>query len=381
MERRLKTVAATESTVPAARWWQTLSPVAQKHAGLRCELCPRACTLAEGEHGACRVRRNRDERMVLTAYGRASGFRIAAIETAALYHFHPGSATLSLATTGCNLACAYCANGEMLDAPDTGQRVEQASPEGIARAAQAYGAGLVAFTDGDPVSSAEYAIDIAVACRARGLRTVAATAGFIMPTAAREFFATFDAVNVGVKAFCDATYARLCNARLQPVLDTLCHLRFETRCWLEISYVLVPGHNDNLSEIGDLAAWIVRELGADVPLHFASLAFKTRADAALPGADAGRARLAQARQVALDRGLYYVYTEPGHGSEGATTFCATCQAALIERDAGSIVRRELGDDARCPYCQTPVAGYFGRLTTPSGVRHGAIRVPVRFARR
>lgn len=319
--------------------------------------------------------------MALSAYGRASGFRIAAIETAALYHFHPGAPALSLATAGCNLACAYCANADALHASATGDRFEPASPDGIARAAQAYGARLVAFTESDPVSNAEYAIDIAVASRARGLRTVAATAGFMMPAAAREFFTAFDAVSVGVKAFREATYARLCSARLAPVLETLCHLRFETRCWLEISYVLVPGYNDTAAEIGDLAAWIVSELGADVPLHFAPLAFRRHADAAPPAADAGNARLARARQIAIDHGLHYVYTNQSRDSEGTTTFCATCQAVLVERNAGSVARAELGDDARCPYCQTPVAGYFDRLPTPSGARHGAIRVPVRLVRR
>ena len=313
--------------------------------------------------------------MVPTTYGRASGFRIAAVETAGFYHFHPGAATLSLATTGCNLACAYCASADAPSAAATAHGAESAGPEGVARAAQAYGARLVAFCDSDPVSCAEYAIDIAVACRAHGLKTLAVTAGYIMPPAAREFFASLDAVSVGVKAFRDTTYAQLCGGRLQPVLDTLCQLRFETRCWLEVGYALLPGYNDSPSEVGDLATWIVRELGADVPLHLAPHAFKTHAG------DAGHMTLVRARQTAIDAGLQHVYTGRAKDSEGGTTFCATCQAALIERHAGAVVRNELGVDARCPYCRAPVAGYFARLAEPPGARHGVVRLPVRFARR
>jgi pyruvate formate lyase activating enzyme len=371
----VESVKRLRSTPATARWWQPLPTAAAGHADVLCELCPHACTLADGAPGACHVRRNVDGRLVSTTYGRASGFRIGTVETAGLYHFHPGAAALSLATTGCTLACAYCASGDAPSAPVAGRATEAVSPEGIAQAAQAYGARLVAFCDSDPASCAEYAIDIAVACRARGLKTLAMTAGYIMPPAARELFATLDAVRLGVKAFRETTYAQLCGGRLQPVLDTLCQLRFETRCWLEIGYALVPGYNDSPSEIGELAAWIVRELGADVPLHLAPHTFKTRAG------DAGRQALAQARQAAIDAGLQHVYTQQAKDSEGGTTFCAHCAAALIERDAGSVIRGELGDDARCPYCRAPVAGYFARLAEPPGACRGVARWPVRCARR
>lgn len=381
MERKLKSAASAEpvedehATPATARWWHALPTAAGGHADLLCELCPRACTLAAGAHGACHARRHIDGRMVSTTYGRASGFRIAAVETAGLYHFHPGAAALSLATSGCTLACAYCASGDAPSAPAARRRAEAASPEGIAQAAQAYGARLVAFCGSDPASCPEYAIDIAVACRAHGLKTLAMTAGYIMPPAARDLFATLDAVRVGVKAFRDTTYAQLCGGRLQPVLDTLCQLRFETRCWLEIGYALVPGYNDSPSEIGELAAWIARELGADVPLHLAPRTFKTRAG------DVGQTLLARARQAAIDAGLQHVYTQQAKDSEGGTTFCAHCAAALIERDAGTVIRGELGDDARCPYCRAPVAGYFTRLAEPPGACRGVARWPVRCARR
>ena len=360
----------------AARWWRALPATATAGAALRCELCPRECTLHAGERGACRVRRNVDGVLRLTTYGRAARFRIGSVEQAPLYHFHPGSASLSFATAGCNLACVYCAHGDAVSAPAADRRTEAASADGIARAALAYGARLLSL-DNDPVATAEYAIDVAIACRAHGLKTATATAGHIRPAAARELFAAFDAVNVGVKAFSESGYARLCGGQLQTVQETLCQLRFETRCWLEISYTLVPGYNDTAAEIGALASWIARELGADVPLHFSSLAFKTTANDAAAGSAARRDRLARARQQAIDCGLHYVYSGAARDSDGATTFCPQCQAALIERCGQTLTACDLTDDARCPYCQAPLAGYFGRLEQP----RRAARAAVRLARR
>ena len=248
-----------------------------------------------------------------------------------------------------------------------------ATPEGIAAAAVAYGAHSVAFTYNDPVIFAEYAIDTALACRERGIRTVAVTAGYIHPQPAREFFAVMDGANVDLKAFTDDFYFKLCAGHLQPVLDILQYIHHATACWLEITTLLIPGRNDSDGEISALAKWVARELGSDVPLHFSAFHPDWKMDD-VPATP--RSTLTRARRIALDAGLHYVYTGNVHDSEGGTTFCPGCQAALIERDWYDIRHNDLPADGRCPHCATRIAGYFARLGKPFGPR----RVPVRLLR-
>ena len=370
MERKLNTPEADHP----ARWWHTQCTSPDRPAKIRCDLCPRDCLLAEGERGACHVRRNLGGRMRLATYGRSSGFAIAPVEKTPLYHFHPGSAVLSLGTAGCNLGCAFCGNGDAQSAPDLDRQMDAASPDGIAGAARAYGAQAVAFTHNDPVVYAEYAIDTAAACHRSGVASIAASAAYLKPAAARDLFAAVDAASIGLKAFTDAFYARYCGGHLQPVLDALCSIRHETRCWLEISTPLLPGLNDSAAEIRALAGWIARELGRDVPWHVTAL----RPDARMRDRPAcTRAALDYARQLAIDSGLFYVYTDAAGDSEGGTTFCPECGAMLIERDGEAIMHYDLPDDARCPHCRAAIAGHFGG----SGRPFDALRIPVRLARR
>ncbi len=356
-----------ESAFPG-RWWH---PIADQR--IQCDLCPRDCKLHSDQRGACFVRQNIGGKMVLTTYGRSSGFCIDPIEKKPLNHFHPGSAILSFGTAGCNLACKFCQNWDISKSKDMDRLLDAATPEGIAAAAVAYGAHSVAFTYNDPVIFAEYAIDTALACRARGIRTVAVTAGYIHPEPAREFFAAMDAANVDLKAFTDDFYFKLCGGHLQPVLDILRYIRQATTCWLEITTLLIPGRNDSDDEITALAQWLARELGADVPLHFSAFHPDWKM-ADLPATP--RSTLTRARRIALAAGLHYVYTGNVHDSEGGTTFCPGCQAALIERDWYEIRHNDLPADGRCPHCATRIAGHFARFGKPFGAR----RVPVRLLR-
>jgi pyruvate formate lyase activating enzyme len=248
-----------------ARWWHHL-----EDGRLQCDLCPRDCKLGEGQRGACFVRQNVAGGMVLTTYGRSSGFCIDPIEKKPLNHFLPGSKVLSFGTAGCNLMCKFCQNWDISKSKDMDRLLERAAPDDIAKAAAASGCRSVAFTYNDPVIFAEYAMDTADACHERGLRTVAVTAGYMHAEPRRAFYAKMDAANVDLKAFTDTFYARLSAAHLQPVLDTLRYLRHETDTWLEITTLLIPGQNDSTGEITALSDWIARELGPDVPLHFSA---------------------------------------------------------------------------------------------------------------
>jgi pyruvate formate lyase activating enzyme len=373
MEGNLK---SPESAYPA-RWWHALpdGEVKEGKSGrIQCDLCPRDCKLHEGQRGACFVRQNVGGQMVLTTYGRSSGFCIDPIEKKPLNHFHPGSSVLSFGTAGCNLACKFCQNWDISKSKDMDRLMDAASPEGIARAARAYGAQSVAFTYNDPVIFAEYAIDTALACREQAVKTVAVTAGYIHPEPAKEFYAVMDAANVDLKSFSDDFYVKVCGGKLKPVLDTLAYVHHETDCWLEITTLLIPGKNDSTSEIEALSRWVAKELGQDVPLHFTAFHPDWKMDD-LPRTPA--ATLSRARRIAIDVGLHYVYTGNVHDSEGGTTFCPACHAALIERDWHDIRHYDLPGDGRCPHCQTLIAGHFGKFGKPFGTQ----RIPVRLARR
>ena len=361
-----------ESRHPA-QWWHRLPVVPGKPARIQCDLCPRDCQLQAGQRGACFVRQNLDGQMVLTTYGRSTGFCIDPIEKKPLNHFYPGSSILSFGTAGCNLNCKFCQNWDISRSQGLDRQMDAASPEGIAAAALAYGAQSVAFTYNDPVIFAEYAIDTALACRQHGIKTVAVTAAYLHHPAAQEFFAVLDAANVDLKAFSDDFYVRLCGGHLQPVLDRLCQIHHETRCWLEITTLLIPGKNDSIQEIRALTQWVVRELGPEVPLHFTAFHPDWKM-MDLPRTPA--ARLSLARQIALDHGLRYVYTGNVRDSEGSSTFCPHCQAVVIERDWHTILRNELSENGTCPHCRTRIAGHFGK----HGKAGGTQRFPIRLAR-
>ncbi|MFO1303326.1 MAG: AmmeMemoRadiSam system radical SAM enzyme [Burkholderiales bacterium] len=349
------------------RWWHRLDD-----GRIQCDLCPRDCRLHEGQRGACFVRERKDDGIVLTTYGRSSGFCIDPIEKKPLNHFYPGSSVLSFGTAGCNLACKFCQNWDISKSREMDTLMDAASPEGIARAAQAHGCRSVAFTYNDPVIFAEYAMDTADACRAAGVATVAVTAGYIGEDARREFFAKMDAANVDLKGFTDDFYVKLCGAHLAPVLDTLRYLARETDVWTEITTLLIPGKNDSDEELTAMCAWIARELGPDVPLHFTAFHpdYKMTDLARTPAAT-----LARARAIALRAGLRYVYTGNVHDREGGTTSCPGCGAALIERDWHEILRYRVTDEGACPGCGTAIAGRFGAPDRSFGRN----RIPVRIA--
>jgi pyruvate formate lyase activating enzyme len=311
--------------------------------------------------------------MQLTTYGRSSGFCIDPIEKKPLNHFYPGSSILSFGTAGCNLSCKFCQNWDISKSKDMDRLMDEASPQAIALAAKANAAEAVAYTYNDPVIFAEYAIDTAQACRAQGIRNVAVTAGYIHPAPAREFFAMMDAANVDLKAFTENFYHKLCVGHLQPVLDTLAYIHHATDCWLEITTLLIPGHNDIPAEIKELTTWIARELGPDVPLHFSAFHpdWKMADVPATPPAT-----LSRARRIALDAGLHYVYTGNVHDHEGGTTFCPSCHAALVVRDWYDIRQYDLNPEGRCPHCQTAIAGRFGPALGRDGIAFGPRRIPV-----
>jgi pyruvate formate lyase activating enzyme len=339
-----------------AKYWHRLDD-----GRIQCDVCPRDCKLNEGQRGLCFVRGRADNQIVLTTYGRSSGFCVDPVEKKPLNHFYPGSQVYSFGTAGCNLTCKFCQNWDISKSREMDRLMDRASPDDIATAARLLGSRSVAFTYNDPVVFLEYAMDAADACHDRGLKTVAVTAGYIHEAPRREFFAKMDAANIDLKGFSDSFYVKLCGGHLQPVLDTLVHVYYNTDCWLEITTLLIPGHNDSDFEIRELSQWIVKELGRDVPLHFSAFHpdWKMTEVPPTPGAT-----LSRARRIALDAGLAYVYTGNVHDPEGGTTYCPGCQRSLIVRDWYEIRKYKLTSVGHCPYCQTQIAGHFGTTAKP-----------------
>ena len=312
------------------------------------------------------------DQVVLTTYGRSSGFCIDPIEKKPLNHFLPGTPVLSFGTAGCNLACKFCQNWDMSKSREMDTLADSASPEALALTAQRYACRSVAFTYNDPVIFLEYAVDVAQACHARGVRTVAVTAGYICAEPRRDFFRHMDAANVDLKAFTERFYHRLTGAHLEPVLDTLRYLRHETDVWLELTTLLIPGENDSDPEIERLSVWVATELGVDVPLHFTAFHPDWKMTDYPPTAPE---TLTRARRIALANGLRYVYTGNVHDPAGGTTLCHGCGAPLIVRDWYVLKGWSLDDHGCCTRCGAQCAGVFDGAPG----RWGAQRRPIRLA--
>ena len=348
-----------------AKYWHKLDD-----GRIQCDLCPRDCKLHDGQRGACFVRGRVGDVMVLTTYGRSSGFCIDPIEKKPLNQFYPGSSIRSFGTAGCNLACKFCQNWDISKSRSFDKLMDQASPEAIVCSAQKYGCKSVAFTYNDPVIFAEYAMDVADACHAHGLKTVAVTAGYIHVQPRREFFAKMDAANVDLKAFTEEFYIKQTGSHLQPVLDTLRYLKHETDVWIELTTLLIPGLNDSSQEISAMSDWIIKELGPDVPLHFSAFHPDYKLIDIPP---TSVETLIRARQIALDAGLRYVYTGNVHHVEGDTTYCPSCGSELIVRDWYEIKRYHLTADGHCSDCNAAIAGRYEQYTG----QFGRQRIPVR----
>jgi pyruvate formate lyase activating enzyme len=360
MERLRENVVAT-------RYWHALDD-----GRIQCDVCPRFCKLNEGQRGMCFVRAREGDAIVLTTYGRSSGFCIDPIEKKPLNHFYPGSSVLSFGTAGCNLACQFCQNWDISKSREVRRLADEATPQAIARAARELGSKSVAFTYNDPVIFLEYAIDVAQACHELGVKTVAVTAGYVTDAPRRELYRYIDAANVDLKGFTERFYKQICAGHLAPVLETLQYLRHETSVWLEITTLLIPGENDSDAELEEMTAWVAENLGTDVPLHFTAFHPDWKM---LDRPPTPPSTLTRARRIAMKNGIRYAYTGNVHDSRGGSTYCHECGMRLIERDWYELGEWNLTDDGACRFCGTKCAGVF---EGPPG-SWGSRRLPVRMA--
>lgn len=347
-----------------ARYWHSV-----EDGHIVCDLCPRDCRLRDGQRGLCFVRRNVGGEMELTTWGRSSGFCLDPIEKKPLSHFLPGSSVLSFGTAGCNLTCRFCQNWDISKSREMDRLMDSATPEVIAEAAQRHGARSVAYTYNDPVVFAEYALDVAAACRAIGIRSVAVTAGYMHAEARRDFYAGMDAANIDLKGFTERFYHDVCGGHLEPVKETIEYVVRETNVWVELTTLLIPGMNDSDAELDALCGWVLERLGPAVPLHFTAFHPDYRM---LNTPPTQPATLRHARQRALALGLHHVYTGNVRDLEGDTTACTGCNQSVIVRDGYVVLEYRLDDQGRCRRCGTALAGVFDGPAEDFGAR----RVPL-----
>lgn len=332
------------------KWWHR-DPNSQR---IVCDLCPRQCTMKEGDRGFCFVRKIEGNQLVLDTYGKSTGFCIDPIEKKPLHHFYPGTSVLSFGTAGCNLGCQFCQNWDISKSREVAKLSAVAEPDLIAHAAKELGCKSVAFTYNDPVIWAEYAIDTAKACRAVGLQSVAVTAGYISPEARRDFYVHMDAANVDLKAFTEDFYRKITYSHLEPVLDTLRYLKHETDVWFEITNLVIPDANDSDDELTRMCDWILDALGPDVPIHFSAFHPDFRmTDRPRTPPDT----LLRAYGIAKRAGLHYPYVGNVHDVAHGSTYCHACSSQLVERDWYQLGRYGLVGSL-CKVCGATLSGRF-----------------------
>lgn len=351
----------------ATAYWHSLDD-----GRVTCDVCPKHCSLREGKRGACFVRMNHNSQIVLTSYGRSSGFCIDPIEKKPLNHFYPGSSVLSFGTAGCNLSCQFCQNWDISKSREIDTLCDRAMPSQLAAAAKKYGCRSIAFTYNDPVVFMEYAIDVAQAAKAQGLMSVAVSAGYMCPAPRREFYRHIDAANIDLKGFSERFYRKICHGQLQPVLETLIYLKRETKVWFEITTLLIPGENDDDHQLHQQCQWIAEHLGPDVPLHFSAFHpdFKM-----FDKQSTDVATLLRARKIAQSYGLHFVYCGNIHDTGSDSTYCPNCNKILIERDWYELGQYSLDDQGHCNNCGYQLPGYFASEKEIFGRR----RIPIRLA--
>ncbi len=350
----------------STKYWHELSD-----GRIQCDVCPRACKLHDQQRGLCFVRARLGNEIILTTYGRSSGYCIDPIEKKPLNHFLPGTPVLSFGTAGCNLACKFCQNWDISKSREIDTLSKEAFPKTIAVAAKKLGCPSIAFTYNDPVPFMEYAIDTAKECHALGIKTVAVSAGYMCAEPRKEFYKYIDAANIDLKAFTERFYDKLTGSHLQDILDTLVYLKHETDVWFEITTLLIPDENDSSEEIDQMSKWILQNLGPDVPLHFTAFHPDWRM---LDKNPTPLTTLTRARNIARTNGLHYVYTGNVHDAGGSSTYCIQCGRCLIKRDWHSILEYNLSDHGLCINCGNKCPGVFSGPCGTWGAKRQVVNI-------
>ncbi len=328
---------------------------------VQCGLCFRRCLIQNRGRGYCRVRENVDGILYTLVYGRPCAITVGnPIEKLPLYHVHPGSRRLNVATAGCNFKCNFCHNWEFATRTPEEVLSYDLIPQEVVRKATANNLEFIAFTYTEPTVFYEYAYDISKLAKEKGLKTLLNTNGAMNPEPLREILRYTDAVNVDLKAFTASFYRSTSSSKLSPVLQTLKIVR-EEGVWLEIVNLIIPTLNDDMSMIGEMCTWIKDNLGEEIPLHFNRF-FPAYKLVNLPPTPVET--LEKARKIAMDTGIQYVTIGNVPGHKANSTFCPQCREIVIHRNHFSIIEINIIDD-ECGFCGHKIPGIWGEPSQES----------------
>ncbi|BBD08581.1 AmmeMemoRadiSam system radical SAM enzyme [Desulfovibrio ferrophilus] len=320
---------------------------------VQCRLCNHFCIVAKGEAGTCGVRTNRDGKLFTLVDDKVAALGVDPVEKKPLFHFMPGTRTLSFATMGCNLSCSFCQNFSLSQPPRNGQMPmgQAASPAQLVASALEHDCGSISYTYSEPTVFFELIEPTATLAVDKGLKNIMVSNGFMSPECLDRLGPIIHAANIDLKSFSEDFYKDQCGARLAPVLENLKRIR-ELGWWLEVTTLVIPGLNDSDQELADIAGFIAEELGIDVPWHV------SRFHPDFEKQDVGPtsvATLERAWAIGEAAGLQYVYTGnvPGHDAE--STRCPGCGTVVVSRRGFTITGSDLKDGA-CAKCGQIIAG-------------------------
>ena len=318
---------------------------------VRCYLCARHCIILSGRRGICGVRENREGTLYSLVYGELISMNIDPIEKKPLFHFHPSSTSMSIATIGCNFKCRHCQNYDIAQYPKRHTDVpgEKIAPEQVVDEAERSGCRSISYTYTEPTVFFEFAYDCAGLAHGRGIKNVFVSNGYTSPEAVKMIAPFLDGINIDLKGD-DLFYRKICAARLQPVLDTI-KLMKELGVWVEITTLIIPSHNDSEESLNNIIGFI-KSVDATIPWHVTQF-YPTYKLLDQPRTPVQTLRIA--KEMGISGGLKYIYegNVPGEGAEN--TYCPECHELLIERYGFQILRNNL-KDGRCFKCLKIIDG-------------------------
>lgn len=319
---------------------------------VQCELCPRGCTLSNGQRSFCRAREPKDGKLYSLVYGQACAVHIDPIEKKPLFHFLPGTPIFSIATAGCNFRCKYCQNWQISQFPPEETYNERLSPQDIVNQTIRTNCPTIAYTYSEPSIFYEYMLDTAKLAKAKGIRSMYHSNGSLNPKPVEELSLYLDAADIDLKGFAQEFYADICAGYLETVLNALKILK-KNKVWLEITNLVVPTLNDDMNKVNEMCVWIKENLGPDVPIHFSRFWPQYKLTTLHP---TPIETLEKAREIAIDRGLNYVYigNVPGHPAEN--TYCPECKEPVIKRSGFTVLENNLTNGGTCKFCDNPIPG-------------------------
>ena len=317
---------------------------------LNCKICQRRCIISPGKTGFCGMRENVDDKIYSLNYAAVSSAAVDPIEKKPLFHFYPGSMVFSLGSVGCNFRCRHCQNWGISQAELENIPTRDMLPKDAIRLTKEYECKSIAWTYNEPTMWFEYTLDSAKIARKEDIKTIYVTNGYMSEESFQEIKPYLDAANIDLKGMTEKFYQDLCEARLEPVLDTIVRMH-DAKIHIEVTNLMIPGYNDSDEDIRSLVKFMADEVGVEVPLHFTRF-FPQYQMQELPPTEIKY--LEKAYKIARDAGMKYVYIGNVPTADGENTYCPECGETVIQRDGFSVMSDKIKETRKCPRCKADI---------------------------